>query len=61
MMLDENMLVTDGSSDGSASMRPHRGFTLTELMVTLAVAGVLAMVAVPNVRTFLQKDRKSVV
>jgi len=59
MMLEENMLVTDRSSDGSASMRPHRGFTLTELMVTLAVAGVLAMVAVPNMRTFLQNNRLS--
>ena len=59
MMLEENMLVTDRSSDSSASMSTQRGFTLTELMVTLAVAGVLAMVAVPNMRTFLQNNRLS--
>jgi type IV fimbrial biogenesis protein FimT len=59
MMLEENMLVTDRSSDASASMRAQRGFTLTELLVTVAVAGVLAMVAVPNMRTFLQSNRLS--
>src|SRR5258707_6789239 len=59
MMLEENMLVTDRSSDGPVSVTRQRGFTLTELMVTLAVAGVLAMVAVPNVRTFLKNNRLS--
>src|SRR5882762_7875806 len=59
MMLEENMLVAHRSSEGSAGMRAHRGFTLTELMVTVAVAGVLAMVAVPNMRTFLQNGRLS--
>ena len=53
------MLEADRSSDGSASVRTQRGFTLTELMVTVAVAGVLAMVAVPNMRTFVQNGRLS--
>src|SRR5205814_10368713 len=55
----ENMLVTDRSSDGSASVRTQRGFTLTELLVTVAVAGVLAMMAVPNMRSFVQNNRLS--
>lgn len=37
----------------------HRGYTLIELMVTLAVAGVLAAVAVPNMRTFMWNNRIS--
>src|SRR5438270_13957883 len=59
MMPEENMLVTDRSSDGSASMRAQRGFTLTELMVTVVVVGVLAMMAVPNMRSFVQNNRLS--
>ena len=53
------MLEADRSSDGSAGMRTQRGFTLTELMVTVAVAGVLAMMAVPNMRSFVQNNRLS--
>jgi type IV fimbrial biogenesis protein FimT len=33
------------------------GFTLFELMLTIAVAGILAAIAVPALRTFLQSDR----
>ena len=53
------MLVTDRSSDAPASVGTQRGFTLTELMVTLAVAGVLAMIAVPNMTTFIRNNRLS--
>jgi len=33
------------------------GFTLLELMVALAVAGILFAIAVPNLRTFIQNNR----
>src|SRR5207249_10519209 len=59
MRLEENMLVTDRSGDAAASVGTQRGFTLTELMVTLAVAGVLAMIAVPNMTTFIRNNRLS--
>lgn len=39
--------------------RAARGFTLTELLATLAVAGVLAGVAVPNYQGSLQKGRRA--
>ena len=38
---------------------PPAGFTLMELMVTIAVAGVLLAAATPNLRTFLQNNRLS--
>jgi type IV fimbrial biogenesis protein FimT len=38
-------------------MNRHRGFTLIELMVVIAVAAILMMVAVPNLRSFVQNNR----
>lgn len=35
------------------------GFTLLELMLTIAVAGVLAAVAIPNMRDFIRNNRLS--
>ncbi len=38
-------------------MDKKRGFSLIELMVTLAVAAILLAVAVPNMRSFIQNNK----
>lgn len=43
----------------SAGSRSSRGFTLFELLVVIAVAGVLAALAIPSMTTFLQNQRQS--
>lgn len=40
-------------------LKKQSGFTLIELMVTLAVAGILMSIAVPNYRTFILNSRIS--
>jgi type IV pilus assembly protein PilE len=37
----------------------HRGFTLTELMVTVAVLAILVSIAVPNYRQFVVRGKRS--
>jgi len=44
--------------DDTERSRPT-GFTLVELMVTLAVASILLAVTIPNMRTFVQNSRLS--
>jgi type IV fimbrial biogenesis protein FimT len=37
---------------------PASGFSLVELMVTLSVAGILAAIAMPNLRSYVQNVRR---
>jgi type IV fimbrial biogenesis protein FimT len=38
-------------------MKKYSGFTLAELMITLAIVGILLMVGVPSLKTFMQGNR----
>ena len=38
-------------------MKIHSGFTLIELMITLAIVGILLMVGVPSLKTLLQGNQ----
>lgn len=41
------------------SLRPARGFTLIELMVTIAIVAILAGIALPGYQNYVRKSHRS--
>ena len=40
-------------------LRKHQGFTLIELMIVVAVIGILASIAYPSYREYVAKSRRA--
>ena len=50
-------LASPGSSNNTRAMKQQSGFTLIELMITIAVVAILVTVGIPSFQTLLQSSR----
>lgn len=58
MLIDRLMLRYDDARNSQAN-RPHRGFTLMELLIVVAIIAVLVAVAIPMFTAQLEKSRQA--
>lgn len=50
---------TNTRKEGQAAMRLSKGFTLLELMISVALVAIIAMLAIPSYQSYIQRAARS--